>query len=402
MINTNTLKKAFDMLNFKHYIPTVIYFGKGQIRFLKKELTERCTHKLLIVTGQGSIKKNGIFDAVIKEVTAAGLPYRELSGIQSNPRLAMVYQGIDICKKEGIDFILAVGGGSVIDTAKAIAAGSHYNGDVWDLLEKKAYPETAIPIGTVLTLAATGSEMNGNAVITREDTKRKLAFGSYVVRPTFSILDPEYTYSVDAYNTAAGVVDVMAHIFEQYFSLTPSTDVQDRIAEGLLSTCIKYGPIVVKNPTNYDARANILWAGSLALNSLIGEGKVQDWSTHAIEHEVSAIYDISHGVGLAILSPHWMRHVLNKQTVHKFAEYGIRAWNIATNKKPMIIAEEAIAKTRAFFTSLGLPTRLSDLHITDEHFETMAHNAVEAWGGELGHFKRLTTQDVVSIFNTAL
>ncbi|MFC1808601.1 iron-containing alcohol dehydrogenase [Candidatus Omnitrophota bacterium] len=390
------------MLNFKHYIPTIVYFGKGQVRFIKKELSDRGVTKLLIVTGQVSVKKNGIFDAVIKEVKAARIPYVELSGIKPNPLLKSVYKGIEVCKKENVDFILAVGGGSVIDAAKAIAAGAKYAGDVWDFFEHKAYPETALPLGTVLTLAATGSEMNGNSVVTKEETQRKLAFGCYVVRPIFSILDPEYTYTVDAYNTAAGVADIMVHVFEQYFSLTPASEVQDRLSEGLIKVCIKYGPIVVKDPTNYDARSNILWAGSLALNSLIGEGKSQDWATHAIEHEVSAIYDISHGVGLAILSPNWMKHVLSEKTVDKFVDFGVNVWGIERNKNKMVIAEEAIQKTRIFFTSLGLPSSLSEINISNEHFETMARGTFDAWGGAVGSFKELVLEDVIKIYEMSL
>jgi alcohol dehydrogenase YqhD (iron-dependent ADH family) len=390
------------MLNFKHYIPTIVYFGKGQVRFIKKELTDRGFKKILIVTGGGSVKKNGVFDAVIKYVKEARVAYLELSGIQPNPRLKSVYQGIDMCRKEGVDFILAVGGGSVIDAAKAIAAGVPYAGDVWDFFEKGAYPERALPLGTVLTLAATGSEMNGNSVITKEETERKLAFGSYVVRPVFSVLDPEYTFTVDAYNTAAGVVDVMSHIFEQYFSLTEAAEVQDRLSEGLLKVCIQYGPIVVKEPTNYDARANILWAGSLALNSLIGEGKVQDWATHGIEHEVSAIYDISHGAGLAILFPHWMNHVLSNKTVDKFVDYGVNVWGLARGKDKMAIAEVAIKKTRAFFSSLGMPASLSEIKTTDKHFKVMAEGVIKAYGGKVGNFKELSVNDVISIYQAAL
>ncbi|MBU1524088.1 MAG: iron-containing alcohol dehydrogenase [Candidatus Omnitrophica bacterium] len=255
------------MLNFKHHIPTIIYFGKGQVCALEEELKNRAK-KLLIVTGQGSVKRCGIFDDVIKEVKKAGVAFVELSGIQPNPRLKSVYKGIEICKEESVDFILAVGGGSVIDASKAIAAGVNYDGDVWDFFENDISPAEALPVATVLTLAATGSEMNGNAVITREDTQRKLALCSPLIRPVFSILDAEYTYTVNRYHTAAGVADIMVHIFEQYFSHTPSAYVQDRVAEALLKVCIHYGPIVCEKPRNYDARANILWAGSMALNDL--------------------------------------------------------------------------------------------------------------------------------------
>ncbi len=388
------------MLNFTHHIPTIVYFGKGQVSALESELKKRAK-KILIVTGQGSVKKHCIFDDVIREIKKANVPYVELSGIKPNPRLKSVYHGIEICKKESIDFILAVGGGSVIDASKAIAAGVKYNGDVWDFFAEGVKPTDALPVGTVLTLAATGSEMNGNTVITKEDTKRKLAFGSPVIRPVFSILDPEYTYSVNKYHTAAGVVDIMVHVFEQYFSHTPASDVQDRIAEALLKVCIKYGPIVYKKPHDYDARANILWAGSLALNDLIGEGKQEDWASHAIEHELSAIYDISHGAGLAIVSPSWMKHVLSKNTVNKFVEYGINIWNIEKNRTEIDIANEAIDRTKKFFKSLSMPTTLKEVNISDEHFEKMAKNAMEDWG-KIGSFKKLTEKDIVQILNASL
>ena len=388
------------MLNFTHHIPTTVYFGKGQIIALSDELKKRAT-KLLLVTGQGSIKKNGIFNETIKQIKKAGIPYTELSGIIPNPRLKSVCKGIEICKKECIDFILAVGGGSVIDAAKAMAIGAKYDGDVWDFFTKHIPCKNALPLGTILTLAATGSEMNGNTVITKEDTKRKLAYGSALLRPVFSILDPEYTYTVNKYHTAAGVVDIMVHIFEQYFSHTTGSYVQDRLAEALLKTCIYYGPIVCKKPKDYQARANILWAGSLALNKLIGEGKEEDWASHAIEHELSAIYDISHGAGLAIISPNWMKHVLNEKTLDKFVEYGVNVWGIESAKDKMSIANKAIDKTREFFNSLAMPSQLSQINISNERFHNMAKNAIESWG-QVGSFKRLSEEDIVKILNLSL
>ncbi|MFH1901272.1 MAG: iron-containing alcohol dehydrogenase [Candidatus Omnitrophota bacterium] len=385
------------MLNFKHHIPTIIYFGKGQVCALEEELKNRAK-KLLIVTGQGSVKRCGIFDDVIKEVKKAGVAFVELSGIQPNPRLKSVYKGIEICKEESVDFILAVGGGSVIDASKAIAAGVNYDGDVWDFFENDISPAEALPVATVLTLAATGSEMNGNAVITREDTQRKLALCSPLIRPVFSILDAEYTYTVNRYHTAAGVADIMVHIFEQYFSHTPSAYVQDRVAEALLKVCIHYGPIVCEKPRNYDARANILWAGSMALNDLIGEGKFTDWASHGIEHELSAIYDISHGAGLAIITPVWMRYVLSEKTVKKFTEYGINVWGIDKNKKDMALANEAIDKTREFFNLLGLPSSLSEVNISNEKFQDMARNAVKSHG-QIGSFKQLSESDIIHILS---
>ncbi len=388
------------MQNFTHHIPTKVYFGKGQIAALSEELKKRAK-KILIITGGGSVKKHGIFDDVISQVKKAGVSSIELSGIKPNPRLKSVHQGIEICKKESIDFILAVGGGSVIDCSKAIAVGTKYNGDVWDFFVKDIPCKDALPIGCVLTLAATGSEMNEHAVITKEDIQRKLAYSSPLLRPAFSILNPEYTYSVDKYHTAAGVADIMTHIFEQYFSQATAAYVQDRMAEGLLKTCIKYGPIVCKEPHNYEARANILWTGSLALNDLTGEGKDHDWGCHAIEHELSAVYDISHGIGLAIIVPNWMKYVLSNKTVGKFFEYGINVWGIEKNKDKIDIAKEAIDKTRQFFTSLGLPSRLNEVNISEEKFEDMAKNAMKDWG-KIGSFKELSENNIVEILKSSL
>jgi len=388
------------MLNFTHSIPTTAYFGKGQVMALEGELNKRAK-KILIVTGTGSVKRNGVFNAVINEVKKTNISYVELSGVKPNPRLKSVYEGIEVCKKGSVDFVLAVGGGSVLDASKAIAAGAKYDGDVWDFFEKGLVAKAALPLGTVLTLAATGSEMNGNAVITKEATQRKLHMASPAIKPVFSILDPEYTYSVNKYHTAAGVADIMVHVFEQYFSLTPASDVQDRLAEGLLKVCIKYGPIVCEKPRDYDARANIMWAGTLALNNLIGEGKEEDWASHAIEHELSAIYDISHGVGLAIVNPNWMREVLGKNTLKKFVDYGVNVWGIEKTNDEMEIANLAIRKTREFFTSLGLPSCLNEVKIHNDHFAKMAKSAIKDWG-EVGHFKKLTEKDIVRILEASL
>jgi alcohol dehydrogenase YqhD (iron-dependent ADH family) len=388
------------MRNFIHHIPTTIYFGKGQITNLSKELKKQAK-KVLVVTGQGSVKKHGIFVDVLRELKKCNMPFVELSGIVPNPRLRSVYQGIDICRRESVDFILAVGGGSVIDAAKAIACGVRSKADVWDFFIKDLPIADALGVGTVLTLAATGSEMNGNAVVTNELTQRKLAISSPVLRPVFSIMDPEYTFSVNRYHTAAGVVDIMVHVFEQYFSRTPAAYVQDRVAEALLKVCVQCGQVVCNEPRNYDARANILWAGTLAINGLIGEGKITDWASHGIEHELSAIYDISHGAGLAIISPNWMRYALSQDTVSRFTEYGVNVWGIDKGKDDMDIANEAIDKTREFFTSLGMPGSLSEVNISDENFEKMAKEAIRHYG-KVGSFKELSEKDIIEILTMSL
>jgi butanol dehydrogenase len=388
------------MDNFKFQSPTSVYFGRGQVKALPQEIRGRFK-KILLVTGGGSVKRNGIFDSVVAEIKNLGINYLELSGIMPNPRLKSVYKGIDICKKEGIDLILGIGGGSVIDASKAIAVGALYKGDCWDFFTKKAIPEKALPIGCVLTLAATGTETNGNAVISKEEDKRKLALCNPILRPVFAILDPVHTYTVDKFNTAAGIVDIMAHVFEQYFSHTQGCDVQDRMAEAILSVCIKYAPIVLQEPNNYVARANIMWAGTIALNGLIGIGKQTDWASHGIEHEISAIYDISHGAGLSVIFPNWMRHVLSDATASKLADYGRNVWSIGPRNDLMDIANQAIDKTREFFSSLEMPATLREAGLADKNnFKNMARGVIEQYR-TVGSFKQLSEADIIDILNAA-
>ncbi len=388
------------MLNFKYHIPTALYFGKGEVASLKQELQGRYK-RVLLVTGSGSVKSNGIYDQVLAQIREAGLDYKELTGIQPNPRIESVYKGVETCREDNIDLVLGVGGGSVIDCSKAIAAGAVYDGDCWDFFIKKAMPEGALDVGCVLTLAATGTEMNGNSVITNVETRQKLALCTPRIQPRFSILDPEYTFTVNRYHTAAGIVDIMAHIFEQYFSHTDSSDVQDGIAEALIRVCIKYGPVVLKYPNDYQARSNIMWAGTLALNGLIGLGKENDWASHGIEHELSAIYDITHGAGLAIIIPSWMKNVLSSNTVTKLAAYGVNVWKIDAQKDPMDIAREAISRTKDLFKLLGMPTSLKEVEIPRDMFEEMADKVIRHYG-EVGSFKKLNKQDIIDILNSAL
>jgi len=383
------------MLNFDYLIPTEIIFGKDQINNLESRIKNY--NRILFAWGGGSIKKNNIYEKVtnaLKDKT-----YFELSGIKPNPRLSSVKKGIMICKENNVDFILAVGGGSVIDCSKAIAAGIYYPGDVWDLFMRKAAVEKALPIGTILTLAATASEMNGSAIISNEETQQKLAITSTLLRPKFSILDPTYTMTVPKMHTAAGLVDIMSHVFEQYFDTTKGAYLQDRLAEGILKTCIKYGQVVLENPNDYEARANIMWAGSLALNGLLSFGKEGDFATHKMEHEVSAIYDLTHGVGLAILFPNWMKYVVN-ENIDKFVEFAKNAWDIPNIGEKKDIADLGIQKTREFFCYLEMPKTFSEVNINDEKFEEMATKAV--YFGEIGKFKKLKKEDILEIYKLSL
>ncbi|HHV26157.1 iron-containing alcohol dehydrogenase [Anaerosalibacter bizertensis] len=391
------------MLNFNYSIPTKIFFGDGQIEVLGNEI-KKYGSKVLLVYGKGSIKKTGIYDEVVNILKSNNIEYWELAGVDPNPRITSVREGIKICREEGIDFILPIGGGSSIDCAKVIAAGYYYEGDPWDFLIKKAKVEKALPLGAILTLSATGSEMDAGAVITNMETNQKLSVGHPSMAPKFSILDPTYTFTVPKSQTAAGVADIMSHIFESYFSRTKEAYLQDRMAEALLKTCIKYGKIAIDEPENYEARSNIMWASSLAINGLLGYGKGKDfrWSVHAIEHELSAYYDITHGVGLAILYPNWMRHVLDDENVYKFVEYGVNIWGIDENKSDYVIANEAIDKTREYFNSLGLPSTLKEVGIGKENLEKMAKAAVDHNKGTVGSFKPLTYEDVLNIYMASL
>ncbi|WP_339060966.1 iron-containing alcohol dehydrogenase [Tepidibacillus marianensis] len=387
------------MNNFEFKNPTKLFFGKDQVLNVGKE-TRKYGKNVLMVTGGGSVKKSGLYDRVMGLLKEEGHTVYGLEGIEPNPRITTVRKGIEICKKEKVDIVLAVGGGSVLDASKAICAGAKYDGDVWDFYSRKTTIEDALPLGTVLTLAATGSEMNGNSVVTNLEIQEKIGVGSPYIYPRFSVLDPSYTYSVPEDQTVNGIVDIMAHVFEQYFSHTPNTPIQDQWSESILRTVIEQAPIVIKNPNDYDARANILLAGTVALNGLIGMGKDTDWATHGIEHEVSAIYDIPHGGGLAIIFPNWMKYVY-EENVAKFKQYATRVWDVQiSGKSDQDIALEGIAKTREFFNSIDAPSTLKDYNIHGEHIEIMAKKATR--GQTIGEFKRLTETDVKNILTMCL
>lgn len=387
------------MRNFTFEATTRILFGKNRIEEIGDEILKYGS-KILLAYGGGSIKSNGIYDKLISALTKNKIEYVELSGIQPNPRIESVREGVRLCRENDVQFILGVGGGSVIDCIKAISAGVYYEGDSWDFFIRKAQITEALPLGSILTLAATGSEMNGNSVISNDETKEKRATGSDILRPRFSVLDPTYTYTVNKWLSAAGVVDIMSHVFEQYFTLDKGTFVQDAIAEGIIKTCIKYGPVLLDEPENYEARANILWASSLALNGLTVTGKLAgDWATHVIEHEVSAIYDLTHGAGLAILTPVWMEYILSKMTAPKLAQYSRNIWGV-DEADDMLAAKKGIEETRKFFTKLGMPSSLQDVNINDDKIDDMAKGA--CLFGPVGMFKRLGVEDVKNILHKAM
>ncbi len=387
------------MKNFNYSIPTEIFFGEGQIKVLPEQIKKHGS-KVLIVYGGGSIKKNGVYNKVVELLDSNEIKFWELSGVDPNPRITSVRKGIELCRENNIEFILPVGGGSSIDCSKVIAAGYYYEGEPWDIVLDPSKISNALPIGTILTLAATGSEMNAGAVITNMDTNQKLGTGNPSMKPKFSILDPTYTFTVPKNQTAAGTVDIMSHVFENYFSSTKGAYVQNRLSEAIIKTCIHYGKIALDEPENYEARANLMWSSSLALNGLLGYGKESRWSVHPMEHELSAYYDITHGVGLGILTPYWMEYVLNENTVENFVEYGINVWGINPNGDKFSIAKAAIEKTKEFFVSLGIPMHLKEVGIGEEKLHIMAKAATKH--GSLGLFRPLDENDVLNIYKAAL
>ncbi|WP_132010431.1 iron-containing alcohol dehydrogenase [Mesobacillus foraminis] len=387
------------MDNFTFVNPTKLIFGKGQLEQLKTEVP-LYGKNVLLVYGGGSIKRNGLYDAVLEQLNAIGAKVSELSGVEPNPRLSTVHKGVNICKEEGIDFLLAVGGGSVIDCTKLIAAGAKYHGDAWDIVTKKVPAQDALPFGTVLTLAATGSEMNSGSVITNWETKEKYGWGSPAVFPKFSILDPVNTFTVPKDQTIYGIVDMMSHVFEHYFHLTENTEFQDRMCEGLLLTVMETAPKLLEDLENYDHRATILYCGTMALNGMLSMGYRGDWATHNIEHAVSAVYDIPHGGGLAILFPNWMKHNI-KVKPERFQKLAVRVFGVDPNGKT---AEEAglegIEKLSEFWNSIGAPSRLADYDIDDSQLEVMADKAVI--NGDFGNFTKLNKEDVMNIYRMSL
>lgn len=388
------------MIDFIFENPAKIIFGKDSLSHLPEEVL-RYTDKILLVYGGGSIKRTGLYDAVTKLLFKAGISVAELSGVQPNPRLALVREGIALCREQGLGLVLAVGGGSAIDTAKGIAAGALYDGDVWDFYAKRAVPETALPVGTVLTIPAAGSEMSYSSVITNEDGMYKRGFNALANVPRFSILNPEYTYTLPPYQTACGCADILAHLMERYFTQIDHVDFTDRMLEASMKTILYNAPIAMREPENYDARAEIMWCSSIAHNTLLQTGRIGDWGSHGIEHELSAEYDIAHGAGLAIVFPAWMKYVW-KENPAKFVQFARRVFDVdfaAGCEEETIF--EGIRRLEAFFVSLGLPIRLQQAEIGMEKLEDMAKKAVPNEESRLGCFLPMKTGDVYNILKLA-
>jgi alcohol dehydrogenase YqhD (iron-dependent ADH family) len=388
------------MLDFVCHLATKVFFGKGQIEVLGKECRKYGNKVLVVSYGKASKSELKIYDDVISELENSGMTIWELKDVDPNPRVTSINAGARICKDNDIDLILAIGGGSVIDCSKAIGAAAHYEGDAWDLVLDNSKITDVTPIACVSTIAASGSETDGSAVISNSDTNEKLMIFNDGIRPKFAILDPTYTYSVPRYQTAVGTFDILCHAMETYFTNTPETYVQNRLAEALMKTCIEYGRIAIDDPSNYEARANLMWASSLVINGLLHCEKGNDWSTHTIEHEISAFFDVTHGAGVAVIAPAWMEYVLDESTVDNFVDFAVNVWGITPSDDKHSTARAGIAKLKEFRKDLGLPATLRDLGVTEDKFEAMAKGAVRE-GVISGGLKPLYYEDVMQIFKNA-
>lgn len=388
------------MENFTFQNPTKIIFGKGT----EQQVGTECTvysKKILLHYGGGSIKKTGLYDKVISSLKNAGVQYVELSGVKPNPRLSLVQEGIKICREHGITFILAIGGGSVIDSAKAIAIGVPYQGDVWDFFTGKAEVQEALPVGTILTIPAAGSEASTGCVITKEEGLYKRAVNSECIYPKFSILNPELAFTLPHYQVACGAADIMAHLMERYFTNTQHVELTDRLIESTMKTVIHHVPMVLEYPDHYDAWAEIMWSGTVAHNNLLNTGRIGDWASHDIEHELSGLYDIAHGAGLAIVFPAWMKYVY-QHDITRFAQLAVRVWNVDCSFWSLEeTAAEGIYRLEKFLQSLGLATSLREVGIAGDRLEEMAGKCTDSDTKTVGNFIKLGKKDVFHILELA-
>lgn len=392
------------MENFVFYSPTEFVFGRDT-QSQTGELVKRYGgRRVLVVYGGGSVVRSGLLDTVKASLDAEGITYCELSGIRPNPTDDRVYEGIEIARKEGVDFILAVGGGSVIDTAKGIAIGVPYDGDFWDFYSKKGVPTASLPVGVVLTIPAAGSEGSGNSVITKLDGMHKISVRyPMMLRPRFAVMNPELTYTLPWFQTACGIVDMICHIQERYFSNTTGVDLTDGIAETIMCNVMQNALRLKENPNDYDARANVMWAGTLAHNGLCGNGKVEDWSSHRLEHEISALYDVAHGAGLAVMVPAWMTFVAKKNP-HKVREFAVKVMGIeAEGKSDEMVIAEGIEALKAFYHSIDLTTSMRELTgVENPDIEALVKSLNGNMGDTLGFYVPLSMEDCAEIYRLAL
>lgn len=389
------------MNNFTFYSPTKFEFGKDTEAKTGKLIREFGGKKVLIHYGKNSVIRSGLLDRVKKSLMEEKLEFVELGGVHPNPLDTLVYEGIEVCKKNNVDFILAVGGGSVIDSAKAIAMGCCYEGDFWDFYCGKAAPKAALPVGTILTIAAAGSEGSPDSVITKSDGMIKRGAGNDLIRPKFSVLNPALTQTLPAYQTACGITDIMAHVCERYFTNTKNVETTDRLCEAVLLAMINEAPKVIKNPDDYEARANIMWAGMVAHNNVVGVGRDQDWNSHGIEHELSGMYDCAHGAGLSVIMPAWMTFVY-KHDVMRFAQWATRVWGCKMDfSDPEKTALEGIACFRNFLTSIGMPANLEEVGGRKEDIPQLVKNFGLPKDCKTGGFVRLSSDDIAEIYSIA-
>lgn len=390
------------MNDFNFCSPTYFAFGRGTESRTGELCVKYGAHKVLIVYGGGSVVRSGLLQKVVETLDRAGLEHLELSGIHPNPTDDRVYEGIDICRKNGVDFLLAIGGGSVIDTAKGIAAGVLYDGDFWDFYCKKAVPKVALPVGVVLTIPAAGSEGSGNTVITKRDGLHKISIRTEeVLRPRFAVMNPEITFTLPPYQTACGAADMMAHIMERYFTNTPNVEVSDRLCEGTLITIMNQVRKVLAQPDDYDARANLMWCGMIAHNGTCGVGREEDWSSHALEHEVSAVYNVTHGAGLAVIFPAWLTWMAdhNPAKVVQFAE---RVFGVTEQATPRETALCGVKHLKDFFRSIGLPVTFAELGVEHPDIDLLVKKLVENKGTSLGCYVKLTPENCREIYQLGL
>ena len=388
------------MENFDFRNPTKIVFGRGTEARVGAE-TAAFSKKVLLHYGGGSVKASGLYDRVAASLRAAGVEWVDLGGVKPNPRLSLVREGVRLCKEKGLGLVLAVGGGSVIDSAKAIAMGADIDGDVWDFYLGKGEPKAALPVATVLTISAAGSESSTGTVITNDEGQLKRAVNSELIYPRFSILNPELTFTLPAFQVACGAADILAHLMERYFTVVEHVELTDRLLEATMKTIILKAPLALADPRDYDARAEFMWAGTIAHNNLLNTGRIGDWASHDIEHEISGIYDVAHGAGLAVVFPAWMKQTMSRD-VDRFAQWAVRVWNVDMDfRNPEATAREGIKRLEAFFHALGLGTRLADLKVGIERLDEMASKCTDGGKKTVGNFVKLDRAAVRNILELA-
>jgi len=385
------------MNNFKFYSPTEFVFGKNTEKNVASLIKKHGGKKVLVHYGGGSVVKSGLLAQIESCLQNEFIEYVLLGGVQPNPVDTLVYKGIDLCRKEKVDFILAIGGGSVIDSAKAIAAGTPYAGDFWNFFEQTVTINRAIPVGTILTIPAAGSEASDSMVITKVAGGLKRGTGSDLIRPVFSIMNPVFTYTLPSFQTACGIADMMAHVMERYFTQTANVDITDRMCEAILLSIIKEGPIAIAEPENYGARSNIMWAGTMAHSGICGVGREEDWGSHKLEHELSALYDVAHGAGLAVMFPAWMEYVYTSG-VDRFVQFATRVWGVPETGDKKEIARKGILATKNFFASIGLPVNFEQLKAGKEDIDKLLDTLKINTGGKFGAFRELDMEDARQIY----